>query len=319
MYILLLVQSGLASGKQVCITRGRQVSIGRSAKSDFSFPKDSFISGTHFLLENDQESCWITDLNSRNGTFVNGQRVQRIRLNDGDSIMAGHTIFTVQLQSDNGVLSAAEPTTWADVGDGEAEPITADGSFAAHLANAREDRLLKLLRDQFQPLYAVLDASSDKKLLSRIYNTPHFEALSDEVANTAVGQYTIHLVRLPADSPLLETLIHEGWGKKWGVYFTYSGELQGLPLHLHQLLETKTTGDEAEFRYYNPSVLRDYLQHCSSEQALRCFGPIDHFLLESETSDELLQFTRTEFGVKTQIISLIDQRHRSSRSFGATL
>ena len=98
MYILLVVQSGLSSGRQVCLPRGKQVCVGRSTQADFAFSKDSFISGTHFLLENDDDTCWVTDLNSRNGTYVNGHRVKRSQLNDGDTIMAGHTVFSVQLK-----------------------------------------------------------------------------------------------------------------------------------------------------------------------------------------------------------------------------
>ncbi len=304
MHIVLVAQSGLSSGRQVCITQGKQVCVGRSSQSDFAFPKDSFISGTHFLLENDEDSCWITDLKSRNGTFVNGQKVERTRLNDGDTIMAGHTVFSVHLQAEDASSPVEDTTTLADASDGDFNPITADGSTPSLASRARQDRLLSLLRNQFQPLYAVLDTSADKRLLSRIYNTPHFEALSDNAAATAVGQCTIHLVRLTGDSALLETLVREGWGRKWGVYFTYSGELQDLPLHLHHLLETKVSEDAEGFPYYSPPILREYLRHCTPQEALRCFGPIDHFLVESESPNELLQFTRTESGARTQVISL---------------
>jgi pSer/pThr/pTyr-binding forkhead associated (FHA) protein len=315
MYIVLVVQSGVSSGRQVCITRGKQVCVGRSSQSDFAFPRDAFISGTHFLLENDEGSCWITDLNSRNGTYVNGHKVERAQLNNGDTIMAGQTIFEVQLEAEDSSLSALEPTMIADSPDGEMQSTVGDASSPELAARVRDDRLLKLLREQFQPLYTVLDTSVDKKLLSSIYNTPHIESLSAAGAATTVGQSTVPLVRLPSDSPLLEFLVREGWGRKWGIYLTCIRDLQELSSHLHHLLTTPAADGAAEFRYYYPPVLRDYLGRCTSEEASRCFGPVEYFLVEAENPEELLQFTHTGSGVRTTVIPLTVSTQRPDRSF----
>jgi len=101
MFVMLKVQSGSNLGKRFRITPGQHVRVGRSSPADITFPTDRFVSGTHFSLENDAEKCWITDLNSRNGTFVNGLKVQRIALNDGDTVRAGLTTFAVRLNADD--------------------------------------------------------------------------------------------------------------------------------------------------------------------------------------------------------------------------
>ena len=51
---------------------------------------DPNMSKQHFALETDGESVWISDLDSLNGTFVNGRRIGRKqRLNNGDEVRAG--------------------------------------------------------------------------------------------------------------------------------------------------------------------------------------------------------------------------------------
>ena len=43
------------------------------------------------------DSIWVEDLNSTNGTFVNGQRVNGAReLRRGDRVQAGHTVVELQ-------------------------------------------------------------------------------------------------------------------------------------------------------------------------------------------------------------------------------
>jgi hypothetical protein len=72
--------------------------VGRSPDAHFVMPeKDPYFSRVHFLVEINPPLCRLVDLNSRNGTLVNGKRVQRIDLRDGDRIQAGHTVMLVSL------------------------------------------------------------------------------------------------------------------------------------------------------------------------------------------------------------------------------
>lgn len=308
MYILLVVKSGLSSGRQVCLPRGKQVCVGRSAQADFAFSKDSFISATHFLLENDDDSCWVTDLNSRNGTYVNGRRVKRSQLNNGDTIMAGHTVFLVQLKTEDAEIDRDAASHFSRTRDEDVtpEPITSDITYEELVARNCQDRLLQMLRERFQPLYAVLDQEADKKLLARVYNDPQFESLAGDSEKTAAAQPKLYLARLFGDSSLLDMLVHEGWGRNLGIYLTYSGGLHDLTQHLHGLLEIKRSSTGGKFRYYDPQVLREYLKNCTSEEAERCLGPIQNVLLENANGQEVLQFSRSKSGVTTQAIPLSD-------------
>ncbi len=67
--------------------------IGRSANNDISIPDDQAVSGTHARIRKDDGQYWLTDLDSTNGTEVNGQRVTKQALADHDSIKVGNTVF----------------------------------------------------------------------------------------------------------------------------------------------------------------------------------------------------------------------------------
>ena len=62
-------------------------------------PEDSALSRDHFLIEISPPRCELRDLGSTNGTFVNECRVERARLNSGDRIAAGQSIFRVRVES----------------------------------------------------------------------------------------------------------------------------------------------------------------------------------------------------------------------------
>ncbi len=64
------------------------VLVGRSqlCKVRLSSPE---VSGLHASLVRTTEGVWVVDLNSREGVFVNGQRVRASRLEDGDDLRIG--------------------------------------------------------------------------------------------------------------------------------------------------------------------------------------------------------------------------------------
>jgi eukaryotic-like serine/threonine-protein kinase len=64
--------------------------VGRSEKAHLQVT-DGYFSRFHFMLEINPPACRLTDLKSRNGTYVNGKRVETADLRDGDIIKAGTT------------------------------------------------------------------------------------------------------------------------------------------------------------------------------------------------------------------------------------
>jgi hypothetical protein len=71
----------------------RRVVIGRSKDADVQIA-DPNISRRHAELHQEGASYWIVDLGSTNGIEVNGRRVDRAKLSDGDHVKLGSTEIT---------------------------------------------------------------------------------------------------------------------------------------------------------------------------------------------------------------------------------
>ncbi len=96
----LTVQEGPAQGEIVTAEQGLMLRVGRQANADLTIADDRALSGLHFALLCDNSNCRIRDLNSRNGTFVNGIRVNLVELHDRDIIRAGNSEFQVRFDGE---------------------------------------------------------------------------------------------------------------------------------------------------------------------------------------------------------------------------
>ena len=62
---------------------------------------DQALSREHFQIDNEPPLCHLVDLGSTNGTKVNGLRVGRVLLREGDMITAGDSAFLVHFIEDS--------------------------------------------------------------------------------------------------------------------------------------------------------------------------------------------------------------------------
>ncbi|MHC4664126.1 MAG: FHA domain-containing protein [Planctomycetota bacterium] len=69
-----------------------QFSIGRSQNADIKI-MDIKVSRSHSRIERRAEKFYIVDLGSRNGTYVNGERITTHELINGDNIKVGFSIL----------------------------------------------------------------------------------------------------------------------------------------------------------------------------------------------------------------------------------
>lgn len=128
MRVLLEVSSGADAGRKVRLAVGHELRIGRTEWADFSVPGDGQMSGVHFSLEFDDLACRVQDLNSSNGTFVNGQRIgAATALNNGDEILAGQTRFVVRVEVGESTAAVLPTAEIPGLGIGAVEPFPATG------------------------------------------------------------------------------------------------------------------------------------------------------------------------------------------------
>jgi hypothetical protein len=71
----------------------RRIVLGRSRECDIQV-EDPNVSRRHAELRQEGASYWIVDLESTNGIEVNGRRVQRAKLDSGDTFTVGSTEIT---------------------------------------------------------------------------------------------------------------------------------------------------------------------------------------------------------------------------------
>lgn len=67
--------------------------VGSGRDSNLSLAQDTYISAKHAEITIERGTVRLQDLGSRNGSFVNGERIQDSELTDGDRVRFGTTEF----------------------------------------------------------------------------------------------------------------------------------------------------------------------------------------------------------------------------------
>ena len=129
MNVFIEIVSGPEKGRTLQLSDNQVLRVGRGKKSDVALSLDKSISSLHFSLECAGQTCRIKDLNSRNGTFLNGRRVTEAALKTGDEIRAGHTICIISIHDVSLSSSSA-----VRIGVSVEQPISSDQTIALTIA-----------------------------------------------------------------------------------------------------------------------------------------------------------------------------------------
>ncbi|MDQ2747286.1 MAG: serine/threonine-protein kinase [Acidobacteriota bacterium] len=99
MRVTLRVIAGPQTGRVFTFEQHETFMIGRSEDAQFCLPHDRFFSRHHCLLEIAPPQCFLRDLGSTNGTFVNGLKAETAHLKNGDRIQGGETVLEVEVST----------------------------------------------------------------------------------------------------------------------------------------------------------------------------------------------------------------------------
>ena len=91
-------EEGDASPFTFRILPGSIKTVGRATQADFVV-EATLVSRLHCRLSAGATELEVVDLDSTNGTYVNGQRVERAALKAGDTLGVGKVLFLVSRSS----------------------------------------------------------------------------------------------------------------------------------------------------------------------------------------------------------------------------
>jgi hypothetical protein len=319
MPVTLLVVQGPYVGRQIPLGAGQVFRVGRTDRSEHAFPDDTYLSGAHFEVGCDEQGCWIRDLGSANGTFINGVKIEQTAVQEGDQIAAGETVFLIQPAGQEQVRAApapeVAPSATVQLPSVERTARMYAPGFEpgqqqqpAPLTDERK-RALHILTHHGAPLFAVIDAVREgvaAELLqpSRLRYQQLFEG---PAADRSVAHFPV-LVELGQPSSagvgtetqtFLETLLRSGWGKSWGIFCTSQSTFEDLLGHFRSFLLMR-------IRFYDPLVLRALLPTCEPEELRAIFGPVASYVVESERPDMMLAFSPGADRLITAQVSLAE-------------
>jgi pSer/pThr/pTyr-binding forkhead associated (FHA) protein len=84
--------SGKYQGGEFPLASEKPIIVGRSSDLDMVLIED-MVSRKHARISMQGDQIWIEDLGSTNGTFVNGEKIKRARLKEGDRVLIGTSIL----------------------------------------------------------------------------------------------------------------------------------------------------------------------------------------------------------------------------------
>jgi len=263
MRAIVLIEWGPRRCQKALIEPGKTLRVGRLERTDLVVPHDEEMSGLHFELAWDGAQCAMRDLGSVHGTLLNGERVASGEVGHGEWIRAGNTIFSVYFE---GVVPPWTPRR-----------------RRAEVPAERKAEALAALRGEEAPLYAVLDAAREDRILTLLRSSPeqaqsHYEGEEGEELEDVAP----YLVAVPKDSWLLERLVEEGWGEGWGIYLTCRRPFKEVRRQVRRqlLVEVKQTEEVLYFRFYDPKVMAATVPECNPKQKQELFGEIEAFVVE---------------------------------------
>jgi len=304
--LIVEVRGGRSGGTKAVLEAGRALRFGRTDLADVVVPYDDQLSGVHFEVSWDGARGRVRDRNSLKGTLLGGLPITRAEVPHGGWIRAGKTDFMVYVEGyglrragDGAVDDAADGrdgdgmasrSNGADTRGGDAIAGHTDGRTGAITNNADEDDetrrlaaarrvLAELRRDAArEPLYAVLDAARDDRIVDILRESVEaHQSLYEGVDGEALDHVAPYLTGpFQAGSQLLDRLVLEGWGRRWGIYVTSRAPFREVRRHFRRFLmvELEDSGEKLYFRFYDPRVMTQLAGTWSDRQRALFFDDL---------------------------------------------
>ncbi|HYO67329.1 MAG TPA: DUF4123 domain-containing protein [Archangium sp.] len=268
-HAILQVRWGPLAHQKTLIEPGQVLKVGRAPSSGLAVPHDQDLAEEHFELSWSGKRGWFHSVPGVSGTLLDGEPVEQGEIFNGTWLRAGQTDFTVYFEKTTPPREPEQPDS----------PV-----LVAHKARA-----LEVLRAQQAPLYAIVDAARDTRVLELLHESVEdCHSLYEGPQGVALAEVAPYLVSLPRkDSWLLEALVQEGWGAHWGIFLTSSAPVLQVRRHFRKFLMVEAEGLEGRlyFRYYDPRVMSAFLPSSPPDSRKEFFGDIEGFIFSGSNGE----------------------------------
>jgi hypothetical protein len=300
MRIIVEVIAGSGEWKKTVMSAGQSLQFGRTERADVAFPHDNCMSSVHFLLETDQNTCYVQDLGSRNGTYLNGQQViKRTAIGNRDELLAGQTMFQVRWDDENQLsyadLSVTIPLPHSPILNRQAivpppppllpinytiERCSSGLTLCRGAADEISPAELAVRLCRFLPVYLLVDFKHLGVVVPDELSTPaYLFNWLDPLAAAAVSP----IIVAHDDLPAWPTLIEQGWGNDAVICLFSALDKSAIINHLRSSCRTRSNRPEDDpgiVGYCWPKVLAPLLSHYTPSFVMELLTGIDAVLVE---------------------------------------
>jgi predicted component of type VI protein secretion system len=205
--LILRIVGGPAQGRRIVIRRGQHADIGRTEWADFSIPNDRRMADVHLRIVSSPDGYHVTDISPAGQLHVNDQLVKTAPLHSGDRILAGESMFAVEIEGEPvpGSFPKSSPDT--ETPGGTDSSVNAAGEPPV----AEQCRLVDL-SDAARQLAAAAPSPGD-----------YVRSLAEKALFSDAIRVLAFLVPKPAAVAWCAECVRETWGDGLG-----PGELQAL-------------------------------------------------------------------------------------------
>ena len=133
--------SGKYQGGEFPLPDDGEIVIGRSSELDMVLVED-MVSRRHAKISVENGNIFLEDLGSTNGSFVNGEKISRTKLAEGDRILIGTSI--IKVVASDGSASLQDAKAKMDAAASSARPASAASTMTGSIAEVALPDLLQL-------------------------------------------------------------------------------------------------------------------------------------------------------------------------------
>lgn len=201
----LLIRTDACNTGEVIKVEGNCFNLGRHPDNNACIDHDG-ISRFHARVTTEKGQYWLQDLDSSNGTYINGRRITSCELNNGDTLNLGPRVqfrFSAATEGEERVLKKLYESSVRD-------PLT--GAFNRHYFDAQFDSELPYAARHGSPLSIIL------------LDIDFFKKVNDTHGHPGGDASLQHLVRVFQETLRAEDLLARYGGEEFIIL------LRGIPL-----------------------------------------------------------------------------------------